>query len=389
MKILTGFLIALLAGLAYAADLPSKTDASLAKEVARAQQRGLDWLLQQQESDGSWRHHPAITALAVTSYLRSCKSLTTEQQQAVNAGIKFILAALKPSGAIFAGGEADKYPNYSTAISIMALAATRDPHHAETIRKARDFLLSSQFDESQDTVVTNASYGGIGYGRRERPDLSNTAWALEALRVAEKYMKQADQPNPPGWDLHWQKAVQFVQRCQNLPASNDQPWAKNATDRDLGGFIYMPGPPALSFADDEPRADETTPLRSYGSMSYAGLKSYIYADLKKDDPRVVAAVNWLKRNYTLDENPGLGAQGLYYYYHTLAKALTAYGADTFTDATGKSHDWRYELMNKLVNLQKADGFWINENNRWWENDPVLVTSYSLLVLEILQARQYP
>src|SRR5437773_7160188 len=56
----------------------------------------------------------------------------------------------------------------------------------------------------------------------------------------------------------------------------------------------------------------TTLFRSsYGSMSYAGLKSFIYANLKKDDPRVVAAVNWLKRNYSVDENPALGAQGLY------------------------------------------------------------------------------
>jgi len=96
----------------------------------------------------------------------------------------------------------------------------------------------------------------------------------------------------------------------------------------------------------------------------------------------------LRRNYSLDENPGMGAQGLYYYYHTMAKALTAYGDDSFTDAAGKTHDWRHELMHKLVTLQKADGFWQNENNRWWENDPVLVTSYSVLALEILQQRRY-
>ena len=124
-------------------------------------------------------------------------------------------------------------------------------------------------------------------------------------------------------------------------------------------------------------------------MSYAGLKSYIYANLHKDDPRVVAAVNWLKKNYSVDENPALGAQGLYYYYLTLTKALTAYGDDTFTDAAGKTHDWRHELMKKLVSLQKFEGFWVNENNRWWEGDPVLVTSYSLLALEILQSRRYP
>jgi squalene-hopene/tetraprenyl-beta-curcumene cyclase len=182
--------------------------------------------------------------------------------------------------------------------------------------------------------------------------------------------------------LHWEKAVKFVQRCQNLPASNDQPWAKNATDRDKGGFVYMPG---FSFAEDEPQKNESDPIRSYASMSYAGLKSYIYADLKKDDPRVVAAVKWLQRNYTLEENPGVGQQGLYYYFHTVAKALTAYGEDIFVDAAGKRHDWRAELMTKLLSLQRLpDGCWFNDNNRWMEGDPILVTSYSLLALETLK-----
>lgn len=392
MKILSSVLILALAISAGAAELPSKTDASLLKEVARAQERGLDWLLKQQEKDGSWRNHPAITALAVTSCLRSGKPLTAEQQETVDRGVKFILTCVKPTGAIFGGGEADKYPNYSTAICAMALLATGKSEHTDMIRNARAFLLGSQFDEGEKIEPGNPSFGGIGYGRRERPDLSNMAWALEAIRLTESLDTKATESPHVGSKLHWQKAIAFLQRCQNLPSHNDQAWTKNAADRDLGGFIYMPG---FSFANEglpaaagEP-TDEKTPLRSYGSMSYAGLKSYIYAELKKDDPRVMAAVNWLKRNYSLDENPGMGAQGLYYYYHTLAKALTAYGEDTFTDAAGKTHDWRYELMNKLVSLQKHDGFWINENNRWWENDPVLTTSYSLLALEIVQQRRYP
>jgi squalene-hopene/tetraprenyl-beta-curcumene cyclase len=374
-----------LAGNLLAAELPSARDVSLGKEVARAQERGLAWLVAQQQGDGSWRKHPAMTGLAVTALLRQGRGLTGEQEAAVDRGIEFILGCVKPSGAIFGGGETDKYPNYSTAICAMTLLAAGKTEHIETIRKARAFLLGSQFDETESATSTHASYGGIGYGRRERPDLSNTQWALEALKLTEN-IGAADAAKHPEWQLHWQKAIAFLQRCQNLPSHNDQPWAKNAGDRDLGGFVYMPG---MSFADEGEVTDGKAPLRSYGSMSYAGLKSYIYAELKKDDPRVVGAVNWLRRNYTLDENPGMGAQGLYYYYHTMAKALTAYGEDAFTDAAGTTHDWRYELMNKLVSLQKADGFWQNANNRWWENDPVLVTSYSLLALQIAHQRRYP
>ncbi len=368
-----------------AAPLPSQTDISLRHEVERAHQRGIAFLVKQQETNGSWRHHPGITGLAVTALARA-NQLGTEGQQALRRGVQFILSNVKTNGAIYGGGDTDKYPNYSTAICAMALLATGDPAHTEVIRNARRFLLGSQFDESEDVKETDPSYGGIGYGRRERPDLSNTQWALEAIRLTESLQSQAGDSPHTDSRLHWQKALQFLQRCQNLPSVNDQPWAKVATTNDLGGFVYMPG---YSFANEDVPAEPNTPLRSYGSMTYAGFKSYIYAELKKDDPRVQAARAWLARNYTLDENPGLGAQGLYYYYHTIAKALTAYGEDTFTDAAGKTHDWRYELMKKLVSLQKADGFWQNDNNRWWENDPVLSTTYSLIALDILQARRYP
>jgi squalene-hopene/tetraprenyl-beta-curcumene cyclase len=106
----------------------------------------------------------------------------------------------------------------------------------------------------------------------------------------------------------------------------------------------------------------------------------IYAGVSRDDPRVKAAYEWIRRHYTLDENPGMGAQGLYYYYHTFAKALATIGDDQLVDADGTAHDWRAELAQELISTQKADGSWINENTRWLEGDPNLVTAYSLLAL---------
>jgi squalene-hopene/tetraprenyl-beta-curcumene cyclase len=385
-------LVLSLVGVVAAAELPSQSDVSLLQEVARGQERGMAWLAKQQEADGSWRKHPAITGLAITALARSEKP----PQEVIDRAVKFILANVKPDGAIYGGGESDKYPNYSTAICAMALLATGKPEVMDAVKNARKFLIGSQFDEGEGYASTNASYGGIGYGRRGRPDLSNSQLALEAIRLTESLETQASNESPhTGTRLHWKKAIEFLQRCQNLPASNDQPWAKNIATNDLGGFIYMPGDPTknippLSFADAESApGDAPKPLRSYASMTYAGLKSFLYAELKKDDPRVQAAMTWVKRNYTLDENPGMGTSGLFYYFHTFAKALSVYGDDTLTDAAGKQHDWRYELMRKLVTLQKADGFWQNENNRWWENDPVLCTSYSLLALNIVQSRRYP
>jgi squalene-hopene/tetraprenyl-beta-curcumene cyclase len=77
-------------------------------------------------------------------------------------------------------------------------------------------------------------------------------------------------------------------------------------------------------------------LRSYGTMTYAGLLSYLYADLKRDDPRVTAAHDWLRRNFTLTENPGMGPEWLFYYYHLMAKALSALDVTELALADGSS-----------------------------------------------------
>jgi squalene-hopene/tetraprenyl-beta-curcumene cyclase len=155
--------------------------------------------------------------------------------------------------------------------------------------------------------------------------------------------------------------------------ANNSPFAAKIND---GGFFYTVADGGESKAGNEPNGG----LRSYGSMTYAGLKSMIYAGLTEDDPRVKAAVGFLRQHYTLDSNPGMDQQGLFYYYHTMAKALDALGEDQFVDAAGKAHAWRVELSNKLKELQRADGSWVNDTTRWMEGDPNLVCGYALLAL---------
>jgi squalene-hopene/tetraprenyl-beta-curcumene cyclase len=81
------------------------------------------------------------------------------------------------------------------------------------------------------------------------------------------------------------------------------------------------------------------------------------------------------------ENPEMGEQGLFYYYHTMAKALAAYGDDFIIDAAGTERNWRKELLERLISLQDGEGFWVNKNNRWWENKKELVTAYTVLAIE--------
>jgi squalene-hopene/tetraprenyl-beta-curcumene cyclase len=242
--------------------------------------------------------------------------------------------------------------------------------------KARKHLIDNQWDIGKKKETDNPNDGGVGYGsNKEHSDLSNTYLAVEALALSKKIIedgKHGDQP-----DLDWDAAATFVSRCQNLEETNDQQWASN-DPKNKGGFAYSP---FESKAGDEKNPEGRTALRSYGSMSYAGLLSFIYAKLSAEDPRVIAVKDWLGKNYTVEENPGMGSQGLYYYFQTMAKALTAANVDQLQLDSGKKADWRTELANKLLSAQREDGSWVNSNGRWMESNPTLVTSYTVLALE--------
>jgi squalene-hopene/tetraprenyl-beta-curcumene cyclase len=190
----------------------------------------------------------------------------------------------------------------------------------------------------------------------------------------------------------FQRALIFASRTQNLKATNPSPWVdEREKPGGDGGFVYTPANGGESFGSDasgEGRygeklvaAGEQRSLRSYGSMTYAGFKSMVYAGLSQDDVRVQAALDWLRRHWTFDENPGLGQQGLYYYYHTLSRALYVSQLHTIADDKGVEHNWRSELIAALLKRQRDDGSWVNEADRWMEGDPVLVTTYAVLALE--------
>lgn len=349
-----------------AAALPSPVEAqgrkaarSVRSDVRGSGQKGLLFLRKSQQSDGSWQHYPGITAVCVLGFTRHG---VTEKDPTVAKACAYLASLAKPNGAIYTDqfGPAQTLPNYNTSLSLLALHSTRNPKYAETIRKAQQFLSTSQFDEGEGINPKDRLYGGIGYGSREdNPDLSNLQNALEALR---------ETGHPKNSDV-FKKAILFLQRCQNRKESNDQSWSN-----DDGGFIYA--------ASGESKADQYTKQAhsSYGSMTYAGLKSYLYCSVGKGDGRVRAAYNWLRANYDVEQNPRMGNDGLYYYYHTMSKTLAVWGEKVFTDAAGNKRPWASDLASAIIKRQRADGSWANENPRWRENDPALATGYSLISL---------
>jgi squalene-hopene/tetraprenyl-beta-curcumene cyclase len=353
---------------------------SLRHEVQHAIDQGLGWLAKNQATNGAWStpDHPAITALALTAFrLKPGSGERANEPATETRGYAYLLDCRQPDGGIYRRD----LPSYNTAVSLVALVFASRPEYEPVIVKARQFIVGLQTGPREPGQTNDPFAGGIGYGKTDkRPDLSNTSLALEALALSRRYV--ADKNLAGTNDLDWAAAIRFIQSCQNLPAYNPASWASDdAVNK--GGFVYAPG---HSMAGETNLPSGRVALRSYGSMSYAGLLSYIYANLRRDDPRVRAVVDWLRNNYTLEENPALGAQGLFYYYHTLAKALTVYGTDTLETRDHREVDWREQLALKLINLQRADGSWANENNRWWEKDPALVTAYALIALELVHGR---
>lgn len=356
----------------------SKTDISFRNEVDNAIGKGLAWLATIQTPEGWWsqQEHPALTGIVLTAFQGDPSGFYKRKyEQTIDKGYSQLLKSVKPDGGIYG----KDLTNYNTSVCTMALLVANHPEYEDIIRKARRFLIGLQDDREKSGKGDPLFDGGIGYGGTyKHSDLSNTMYALEAIYYT-RYLKTEAGNDFEAKDLNWKAAIQFISRTQNLPGYNDQKWASDDPDN-KGGFVYFPGD---SKAGEVKLPDGKVALRSYGSMSYAGLLSYIYAQLDKDDPRVTAVYDWLTRHYTLDENPGMGKEGLFYYYHTMAKALSTYGVQTLTLKDGKTINWRRDLAKRLLDMQNGDGYWVNESGRWWEKDPTLVTSYAILTLEII------
>jgi squalene-hopene/tetraprenyl-beta-curcumene cyclase len=345
---------------------------SLKLESQEVIKRGNEYLLTQQNEKGYWGdpNLPAITGFVIKCLIDDPSYQADQPRPEVAKGLKWLLSQQKEDGGIYGRGMA----TYSTASSIMALWAAGPDKYREQIINARNFLINHQTDWGVKSENDTKFDGGIGYGgSRAHSDLSNTHRALEALYTTRALA--TDSGDKKAMELDWEAALAFVSRCQNLQATN-----KGEKVGNDGSFVYYPGNSKAGEAVDSKTG--RVALRGYGSMSYSGLLSLVYADLDASDPRVKAVIKWLSDNYTLEENPGLGGQGLYYYYNAMAKSLVAANLPTLESASGLDVDWRSDLAVAIINDQREDGSWINTKaSRWMENDPILVTSYAVMTLE--------
>lgn len=357
-------------------------------------EKAIGWLRTQQDAaTGGWSvnpdpngpNYPAITGLVATGMLMD-PSIDAEDKD-VQEAVKFILSYRQPDGGIY-----DKVlPSYNTSICLSALALVQRPDAAATIKPAQDYLRSLQWSEDSLDAPTETGkvttdhpfYGGIGYGRHGRPDNSNLGLMIQGLHDSGLSTS----------DPAYQRALVFLSRTQMVDSVNDQSYADGTKQ---GGFIYATaenkdtaGRGQSHAATIEETLDDGTKvsrLRCYGSMTYTGFKSLIYANLDRNDPRVKSAYGWICDNYTMTENPGMGDEGMYYYFLSLARALDAWGSPTIDvraaeGSTPISHDWANDLIDRLQSLQNPDGSFRSVDDRWMENNQVLITAYALIALQ--------
>jgi squalene-hopene/tetraprenyl-beta-curcumene cyclase len=332
-------------------------------------QRGLAWLRTTQYSDGSWQGIVGVTALCVLGFLNAGYD---ESDPTVQKAIAYLLSR-NHGGPIYTDAWGLTRATYETSLAILALVATYNDAHRPTIDNARTWLVNSQWDESCSWGGVSKDhwyYGGFGYGYGVRPDLSNTQFALLALDAA----------GLPKDDPTWVKAQVFLHRCQrvnfpitlNIEGSSYTVQPGNYAGHDGGydgGFVYT--------------VDNPYPYggsHALGSMTGAGIWGLLLSGVSKTDPRVTSAINWAIEHYTWETNVGAYGYRRYYYYLSMAKALTMYGEKIIG-----GHDWYQELYNKITSPTEMIA--VGADKAKWvpltyeDYVPDLSTAYAILSLQ--------
>jgi Prenyltransferase and squalene oxidase repeat len=364
--------------------LAGKIDAALASAAK--------FLASHQSPDGAWRSEtygthkdgPSLTPLVA----ESLDGVEDDRAAAARTKAAAYLAAMAhDDGKIDPGSAGWTYPVYTSAKTVAVLSRREFSQHA----KARDawvkFLRRHQFSTALGWKPEDVFFGGWGYADEPpakppagqmlaklfEPNISATVFALEGLHAA----------GVGASDPTMQNALIFVRRCQNF----------RETARDLkvddGGFFFIQDDPDRNKAGLAPPTDKGAEktarrFRSYGTATADGLRCLLAAGLPKDDPRVVAARDWLSARFSAKQAPGVFDEAhehlrkaLYFYYcNSAARAFAACGVREV--GPEKEHvSWAEKLSEELLKQQQPDGSWKNDMGEMREDDPLIATTLAI------------
>lgn len=395
MKTIAAVLSATLLALGGSAGIASPQD-DVAKKLTETFASAADWMVGQQDASGAWKQgagekasaSPAFTGLMVAALAGAPPSLKEKYKPAVDKAVGYLLSKINADGSVGEGPTGTFVKTYATGIALMAFASVeRTDKVANAIRGAQAYMKQNQLKEGKDL-------GGMGYGDESGGGKKATIANLSTTGFASEGMHQSGLPQD---DAFWQLVVKYVRKCQNNSETNNDPEfvaelkSKGLVVGDDGSLYYSTvADPAAQKVGTKKVADKES-IAGYGSMTYDGIKTYLYAGLKKDAPEVKAAIDWVRKNYSVELHPGFpydNAQrqhlrGLYHYYLVMSRALEAYGENPFVTFDGKKHDWAREIAEQLVKQVKESKMWKNDNSAWFEGDPLLTTSYVLVTCNTL------
>lgn len=325
------------------AELVQREGGTLLTEAAVA--RGLRWLAEHQNRDGSWSLNDwerssnptntgdaAATSLALLPFLGAGQTHEYGLYKSnVAKGLQWLVRNQQRNGDLRAGID-DTRGMYAhgqgTIVLVEALAMTGDERFRDPAQRAVDFIVAAQHDE-----------GGWRYRPGESGDTSVLGWQLMALQSARA----------PGTGLRVpDDTLKLAGYYLDLCASENG-----------ARYAYMPV--------QRPRP---TP-----SMTAEALLCRMYLGWTRDDPRLRSGIVWLETEHP----PQRTRENLYYWY---------YATQVFHHLGGPSWDhWNVEMRDQLVNAQvktgKNAGSWDPERYEFGpQGGRIFTTSLGVCILEV-------
>ncbi len=305
---LAGLLFAILAGFGGAATRADDAALPLEARVNRAIDRAAADLLERQAEDGSWQKEDPVHPLGRTGLCAFAL---------LHAGVPrdhpTIRRALSFLG-VSKGYASNLVPHSTYEAGCLALFLNAmGKGYGGPVRTICEWLVAN----------FNPDEGLWGYPDGI-PDLSNTQYAVLALRVGQRHGHETP-------DGIWKRLLDSVLRLQH----------EDGAVRYRGGAMYR------------------------ASMTHAGLLVWRFAldalRTRRPSRRVregmEAAEDWLEKHYDVDRHPyGRGWTPSQYYYYLYG--LERY-AVFFQRKTIAGHDWYREGAEALLARQKKDGSWGN------------------------------
>jgi squalene-hopene/tetraprenyl-beta-curcumene cyclase len=300
------------------------------------------------------------------------RAIRVERRGTIDRAIDFQFRSRAAHGYVQAPDGSSDYPNYATALTLLAVAM-RGGEAGQRIPELRAYLIAAQ---QTDRLPWEADEGNVGswglVGGDPADPSSQRDGNLSATRLALEALAASGGAPRPLLD----RAVRYLSRLQNPD----------------GGFRFASqSDDLLNKAGAQSPDDGTSEVvaRSYGTTTADGLCALLACGVSITDPTVQAAIAWLDAHDVISEVPGFPEAGAAISEPSAREGLRFYYFAAFAGAMVRCPDAKFSergnrLAEHILNLQKADGSWVNSSSSQREDDPLIATAWTVTALSSLR-----